>query len=197
MDAESCGELIRKLRKEAGLTQRELADRLCVTDKAVSKWERGMGCPDISMLGALTREFRVDIESLLSGALPQRPKEGGNMKRVCFAICPTCGNLFTASAPAQVCCCGRKLDFPAPTPADQAHLPHMEQMEDELCFTFDHSMTKEHHLNFVALITFDRMIFVRLYPEQDPLVRMPYVRTGTLVYGCTQHGLMSADIRKL
>ena len=197
MDASNLGELIRKLRTEAGLTQRELAQRLCVTDKAVSKWERGMGCPDISMLSALTRELRVDMESFLNGALPQRPKEGGNMKRIRFAICPECGNILTASAPAEISCCGRKLDWLSPTPADEAHLPRMEKMDDELCFTFDHPMTKEHHLRFAALITFDRMNYVRLYPEQDALVRFPLSRMGTLVYACTQHGLMSADIRKL
>ncbi len=197
MDAASCGELIRKLRKEAGLTQRELADRLCVTDKAVSKWERGMGCPDISMLGALCSELRVDIESFLNGMLPSRPKEGGNMKRMRFAICPICGNILTASASAEASCCGRKLDWLSPAPADEQHLPGMEKTDGDLCFTFPHPMTKEHHLNFAALITFDRMVYVRLYPEQAVLVRFPYVRMGTLVFGCTQHGLFGADIRKL
>lgn len=197
MDAASCGALIRKLRREAGLTQRELADKLCVTDKAVSKWERGMGCPDVSVLGALARELRADIESFLNGALPQRSKEGGNMKRIRFAVCPVCGNVLTASAPAEVSCCGRRLEWLTPAPVDEAHIPCVEKMDDELCVTFDHPMTKEHHLRFAALITFDRMTYVRLYPEQDALVRMPYARAGTLVFGCTQHGLMSADIQKL
>ncbi len=45
MDNTKLGSLIRALRREAGLTQRELAEALGVTDKAVSKWERGLGCP--------------------------------------------------------------------------------------------------------------------------------------------------------
>lgn len=48
MDNTKLGSLIRALRREAGLKQRELAEALGVTDKAVSKWERGLGCPDVS-----------------------------------------------------------------------------------------------------------------------------------------------------
>ena len=54
MEPAAMGALIRRLRLENSMTQRQLADRLCVTDKAVSKWERGMGCPDVSLLGALS-----------------------------------------------------------------------------------------------------------------------------------------------
>ena len=50
MDKERTGQLITELRKEKGLTQKQLADALNVTDKAVSKWERGLSFPDISML---------------------------------------------------------------------------------------------------------------------------------------------------
>ena len=76
------GERIVKLRETAGLTQAELAERLGVTDKAGSKWERGMGCPDVSVLEPLSSLFGVGAETLLAGELPCQDKTGGNMKKL-------------------------------------------------------------------------------------------------------------------
>lgn len=70
MDARSTGTLIRSLREERGLTQRQLAAALGVTDKAVSKWERGGGCPDIELLGALSDHLGTPVETLLVGRWP-------------------------------------------------------------------------------------------------------------------------------
>lgn len=67
MDTEKIGSLIAKLRKEKGLTQKELANQLHITDRAVSKWERGLGCPDISLLDDLAKILEVSISSLLNG----------------------------------------------------------------------------------------------------------------------------------
>lgn len=53
MDPVKTGTLIRTLRTRLGLTQRELAERLTVSDRTISKWERGLGCPDISLLAPL------------------------------------------------------------------------------------------------------------------------------------------------
>ena len=63
------------------MTQRELARRLLVTDKAVSKWERGQGCPDVSLLAELAGVLGVDLETLLSGELTSEDVSGGNMKK--------------------------------------------------------------------------------------------------------------------
>lgn len=191
------GELIRSLRHERGLTQRELAQQLCVTDKAVSKWERGSGCPDVDSLGALAQLFRVELHSLLAGTLPKQPAEGGNMKRMQFYLCPHCGNVLTAAAPADLSCCGYRLDPLRPQPAAETHLPRLQITDGDLCVSFAHEMCKEHFIRFVALITNDRMTLVRLYPEQDALLRLPYARIGTLLFACSQHGLMSADLRTL
>ena len=119
------------------------------------------------------------------------------MKRTRFAVCPVCGNVITASAPAQISCCGRTLEFITPPKADSEHLPSLEKIDGELCLTFRHEMSKAHFIRFVCLITFDRMMLVRLYPEQDALVRLPYARMGTIVFSCSQHGLMSADVKTL
>ncbi len=67
MDADKIGKTIAFLRKKYGYTQRNLADRLGVTDKAVSRWERGLGVPDTSMLTTLSQILDVDIESVLAG----------------------------------------------------------------------------------------------------------------------------------
>ena len=53
MDSNKTGSLLRRLRMERGLTQREVAERLHLSDRTVSKWERGQGCPDVGLLPAL------------------------------------------------------------------------------------------------------------------------------------------------
>lgn len=67
MDNQKFGDFIKKLRKEKGLTQKELGDKLNITDKAISKWERGLSFPDITMLNTLSDFFEVDVSELLNG----------------------------------------------------------------------------------------------------------------------------------
>ena len=67
MDAEKTGSFIAGLRKEQGLTQKQLADRLLVSDKAISRWETGHGMPDLDNLEALARELGSSVAELLRG----------------------------------------------------------------------------------------------------------------------------------
>ena len=69
MNYETIGKFIQQKRKEKKLTQKQLADKLGVTDKAVSKWERGQGCPDVSILEILSKELGVSILEILKGRI--------------------------------------------------------------------------------------------------------------------------------
>lgn len=67
MDPKKTGEYICNLRRDKQLTQNELAQKLGVTDKAISKWERGNGLPDITLLEPLAKELDTSVAELLSG----------------------------------------------------------------------------------------------------------------------------------
>ncbi len=189
MDAIKIGMLIRSLRLEQKLTQRALAERLCVSDKTISKWERGTGCPDLSLLPALSRVLRVELGSLLAGTLDPNDPTGGNMKKTVFYVCPTCGNLITAAAEASIACCGKPLERIVPQKAAPEEKLSMELIDGEYFVSSDHPMTKEHHISFVATLTGDRMTLVKQYPEWDLQLRLPRVPHGTLLWYCTAHGL--------
>lgn len=68
MNAEKIGKFISRKRKMKNLTQKELANKLHITDKAVSKWERGLSLPDISVLILLSEILNVGLYDLLKGA---------------------------------------------------------------------------------------------------------------------------------
>lgn len=70
MNAEKTGILIYDMRTRKGLTQKELAEKCNVSDKAVSKWERGEGCPDVTMLPKLAEVFGIEVDSLMKGEIP-------------------------------------------------------------------------------------------------------------------------------
>ncbi len=84
MDNIQIGKLIRELRVEKSMTQRQIAEQLGITEQAISKWERGLGGPDISLLPALSGILGVNIDKILAGDLQPNDNDGGNMKRVKF-----------------------------------------------------------------------------------------------------------------
>jgi len=189
MDCGKVGALIAQVRKERGLTQAALAERLGVTGKAVSKWECGAGCPDVSLLAQLAEELGVDLAALLSGRLPPSEETGGNMKKAKYYVCPACGGITFTTGEAELTCCGRKLTALTAQKADGDHRLTVERVEDEWLVTSRHPMSKDHHIAFAALATGERVQLVRQYPEWDLQVRFPARGRGTLLWYCTQHGL--------
>lgn len=194
MDCKKVGTLILGLRKEKKLTQKQLADAMSISDKTVSKWERGLGCPDVSLLHELSDVLGVKIEKILLGDLDPNNADGGNMKRIKFYICPSCGNIITSTGEADVSCCGRKLTALIAKPSDEKHHLKVESIEDDYYITFSHEMSKAHYLNFVAYVAYDRVLVVRLYPEQSGEVRFPKMHGGKLYFGCNQHGLWVNEV---
>lgn len=191
MDQTKIGELIRRLRRRQGLTQAALAERLNVSDKAVSKWERGQGCPELSLLAALSEALAVDMEALLAGDLGENPEIGGNMRKLNFYVCPKCGNILTAVGEANLSCCGAPLRPLQAKKAEEAAEPvvEVELIEGEYFLSSRHEMTREHYIGYVAELSGDTLILKKCYPEWDLQVRLPRVPHARLYWYCTQHGL--------
>ena len=191
MDCMKVGKLILQLRTEKGLTQKQVADQLNISNKTISKWECGLGCPDVSLWEKLANVLGADILKLLHGELnPNRP-DVGRMDRIQFYVCPTCGNILTSTGAASIACCGRQLQPLRPAVADPSHAPVVEVVEDEYYAAVEHEMRREHYLLFAACVNDDRVWFNRLYPEQSPAFRFPNMRNRASLYlYCTKHGLM-------
>jgi len=196
MNSTEIGALLQRLRKERDMTQRQVAERLSVSAQAVSRWETGVGCPDVSLLPGLAELFGVSIVHLLAGDLAPEKKEVGNMKRVKFYVCPDCGNILTASGGGELHCCGRKLEYLSVRPADEDHKANVQEMEEDWYVTFTHPMEKDHFFRFVAYVTTDKVLLTRLYPESGGEFRIPQVRGGGKLYlCCSRHGLFEVKMK--
>ena len=83
MDQKKIGAFIARRRKELDMTQKELAGKLEITDRAVSKWETGRSMPDLSLLQPLSHVLKIDVNDLLNGAIisedTYRKKSGENL----------------------------------------------------------------------------------------------------------------------
>lgn len=194
MDNVKIGRLILRLRKENNMTQLQLAEKMGISDKAVSKWERGLGCPDIELITQLAEIFNVDLEKLLSGDIEINSVLGGNLKKICFYVCPVCGNIITSVSETGISCCGKKLKALTPEKAEETNRLSVEIIENEYFFSSEHEMTREHYISFIAFLTGDTLILRKQYPEWNLQTRFPFFSHGRLIWYCTQHGLFYQDI---
>ena len=106
MDQYVTGEIIRKLREEKKMTQAELAEKLSVSDKTVSKWENGRGYPDITLIEPIAQALGISMIELLSGSNIVNENRNANMLRTKWYVCPVCGNVVNATGEAVISCCG-------------------------------------------------------------------------------------------
>ena len=189
MDIAKTGLLIRDLRTKMGMTQKSLADLMNISDKTVSKWERGMGLPDVSLLVELSQIFGVNVDILLTGSMNVSDEKGVNMKNAKYYVCPECRNLVFATGDAEISCCGRKLTALEMKKAEPDEKLSIEIIENDWYITTSHPMTKEHYISFVAFATGEKIEMIKTYPEWDMNVRIQKRGHGKLVWYCTNHGL--------
>ena len=194
MNSYVTGTTIRKLREKKNLTQAELAERIGVSSKTVSKWETGKGLPDISLLQPLAQVLGISVIELMNGEHITNKNISANMLRCKFYVCPLCGNLIHAAGNAVVSCCGITLPALETEEEDGGHVLTIENVEDEHFITVHHPMTKAHFISFAAFVTSDRIQLVKFYPEGNAETRLQLRGRGYLYYYCNQHGLFRRKV---
>ena len=144
MNAYITSAAIRQLREKQNLTQAELAEKIGVSSKTISKWETAKGLPDISLLQPLAQALGISVIELMNGEHITNQNISANMRRAKFYVCPVCGNIIHSMGDSLVSCCGITLPALEAEEADPAHVLHIEVVEDEHFLTLDHPMTKQH-----------------------------------------------------
>ena len=188
------GAVIKELREKKQLTQVELAERLCVSYKTVSKWETGKGYPDVSLLEPLAKVLGVSITELISGNTVSNVNVSANMLRSKFYVCPVCGNVIHSMGEAVIHCHGILL---APCQAEETNEDHVlfiEKVEDEYYVRIEHDMTKEHYISFITALSSDKIQMVKLYPEGNAEGRVKINGVKRILFYCNRDGLFSVKI---
>ena len=187
------GTVIKELREKNRMTQLQLADRLGVSDKTVSKWETGRGYPDITLLEPIAEAFRISVTELISGNTVHNANVSANMLRSEFYVCPVCGNVIHSMGEAAIHCHGIQLVPLEAEPTDERHMIFIERVEDEYYVRIDHSMSKEHYISFVAAVSSDAVKMVKLYPEGGAEARLRIRGVRRIFFYCNRDGLFSID----
>lgn len=185
------GAVIKELREKHHMTQAELAEILCVSDKTVSKWETAKGYPDISLLEPVAKVFGVSIAELISGNAISNVNVSANMLRSKFYVCPICGNIIHSMGEAAIHCHGILLSPCQEEETDENHHFYIERVEDEYYVRVEHDMTKQHYISFIAALSSDKIQMVKLYPEGNAEARFQIRGVRKFYFYCNRDGLFS------
>ena len=187
------GTVIKELREKNNMTQLQLAEKLGVSDKSISKWECFRGYPDISLLESIAKVFKISVTELISGNAIQNANVSANMLRSKFYVCPVCGNVIHSMGEAAIHCHGIQLMPLEAEAPDDHHMISIERIEDEYYVRIDHSMTKEHYISFVAAASSGDMQLVKLYPEGNAEAGFKIQGVKRIFFYCNRDGLFSID----
>lgn len=190
------GAVIKELREKNHFTQAELAGKLCVSDKTVSKWETGKGYPDISLLELIAKVFGVSVTELMTGNAVSNGNVAANMMRSQFYVCPVCGNVIHSMGEAVIHCHGILLAPCQEEEPDENHRISIEKAEDEYYVRVEHDMTKQHYISFIAALGSDKVQMIKLYPEGNAEARVKINSVRKLLFYCNRDGLFSVAVRK-
>lgn len=190
------GAVIKRLRESKGITQAELADKIGVSSKAVSKWETAKGLPDITLIEPLAKALGVSVAELFSGEKTVNRNRNSNILKSKIYVCPLCGNVITAGGDAVISCCGIALPPLEAEECDEEHFVKTEKVEDEYFISISHDMTKEHYISFASYVTSDRIQTVKFYPEGNAEARFKLTGRGVLYIYCNKHGLFKTDVKR-
>ena len=175
------------------MTQLQLAEKLGVSDKTVSKWETAKGYPDITLLESIADAFSISVAELISGNTVQNSNVSANMTKSKFYVCPICGNVIHSMGEAVINCHGVLMTAAEPEETDENHKISVERIEDDYYVRIEHEMTKSHYISFIAAVSSDRIQMVKLYPEGNAETRFKISGVKRILFYCNRDGLFYID----
>lgn len=191
------GTIIKILREKNHLTQVQLAEKLMISDKTVSKWETAKGYPDITLLQPIANAFHISVTELLSGNAINNSNVSANMMRSKFYICPICGNVIHSVGEAVISCHGIALTPCDAEQPDEKHAIIIEKSDDEYFIRINHDMTKNHYISFIAALSFNNLQLTKLYPEGNAEARFKINGVNRIFFYCNQDGLYTTPVDRL
>ena len=183
------GTVIKELRERNHMTQAEFAQRLCVSDKTISKWETAKGYPDVSLLEPIANILGVSVTELISGNTIYNANVSANMLRSKFYVCPVCGNIVHSMGESVVQCHGILLTPCQAEETDENHRIIVERVEDEYYVRIEHDMSKGHYVSFIAALSSDKIQMIKLYPEGNAEARFKINGVKRILFYCNRDGL--------
>lgn len=108
--------------------------------------------------------LQANVKALLSGSLNEAKSASGNLRRVCFFVCPVCGNVIAV------------------------------RDDGEWYITSPHEMTRSHHIRFLSAVSSDTVCLRHLYPKWTLETRLPMLPHAKLIWYCTKHGLFEQPL---
>ena len=188
------GNTIKNLREQKRITQKELADKLCVSDKTVSKWETDRGLPDISIIAELAESVSVSVTELLTGNIAKNNNRSANIMKSEIYVCPLCGNVIYSLGEGSFSCCGISLPKLEAEEENSKHIISIKDIDGEYYITVNHEMSKEHYISFIAYFSGDSMQIEKFYPEQNAECRFRINGHGIIYAYCNRDGLFMTKV---
>lgn len=189
MNSEKISTTLKFLRLQKDMTQKQLAEKLNLTEQAISKWERGLCLPDISICPILAAIFGVDLSVILTGELEENQEVKNNMRNLSYYICPICSNIIVSLSEANISCCGRPVQMATAKEAEAEEKMSVEIVEDEYFIASSHPMTKEDYISFTAFVTGEKIEVIKHFPEWNLEIRVPKNQHGKLIWYSKSKGL--------
>ena len=122
------------------------------------------------------------------------------MKELVIKKCSKCGAMVEVLMEygCDVVCCGERMETLIPNSFEasvEKHMPTYERVEDEIFVTVNHVMEKEHYIEWLAMVTDNRVCKVMLFPEQNAECRFKYIPGSKIYAYCNKHGLWCAEVK--
>lgn len=165
--------IIKEKRKKKGLTQLQLANLLNVSDRTISKWERGVGLPDISILNELSKILQISIETLLEGSKDENKIKSINSLKSKLYYCNKCNNIIHSYIDIDVFCCGTKITSLILNKNNYKYPVNIGIIDNQVNINIKHPMKKDNYISFIFSTRFDKILITKLYPEQNLQINLP------------------------
>lgn len=185
-------EIIYRVRKAKGLTQKELAQLLHTTAKTISNWERKKNCVPAEMVSSIVKELKIDRNFFFSEYIsPLSPQTS-----IKFFVCPVCGDISWSFSKNLHKCCDRIIYPMQSSSGNCDHYLYYQSSPDgeQITVSAYHPMDDAHHIRFVAYVT-DESAFTIVPPKNAPFsTTFPHLNGGKLYMLCSKHGLFDNEI---